>query len=262
MASDKAPAYQWYPKDYEADETVKLMSYEQEGIYRRLLDHQALHGSIPSDPAQIAMLVPKVSPARFSRLWPTFSCKFVRCGDRLVNQKLEKVKAGTAKFKADKEAAGRASAAARLEQTGNNQPNTPPNSARTVVSTAPEPASASSSASSSPKELSREADEDFQVFTRAYPAHKRQGGYLTVQAFLAARTHVGMPVLLAALEQHKRSEQWQTARYVPLMQTWLEDKRWLAQMAEPAPAERNSDDARLEALIAKGPSVRPHQVPK
>jgi hypothetical protein len=42
MSQDKQkpPAYQWYPKDYESDEAVRLMTYEQEGIYRRLLDHQ------------------------------------------------------------------------------------------------------------------------------------------------------------------------------------------------------------------------------
>ena len=142
MASEKAPAYQWYPKDYENDEAVKLMTYEQEGIYRRLLDHQALHGSIPAIPAQIAMLVPKVSLRRFLALWPAIADKFTAHNSRLVNQKLERVKANTAKFKADKVAAGIASAAARAEQTGNSQPNRPP----TGKSTAAEPASASASA--------------------------------------------------------------------------------------------------------------------
>ena len=145
MASEKAPAYQWYPKDYENDEAVKLMTYEQEGIYRRLLDHQALHGSIPAIPTQIAMLVPKVSLKRFLVLWSAIAGKFTNQNSRLVNLKLERVKAGTAKFKADKEAAGRASAAARAEQNGSSQPN----SRRTGPSTAAEPASASSSASSS-----------------------------------------------------------------------------------------------------------------
>jgi uncharacterized protein YdaU (DUF1376 family) len=145
MASEKAPAYQWYPSDFESDEAVKLMTYEQEGIYRRLLDHQSLHGSIPADVRQIAMLCPKVSQKRFLALWAGMSGKFSMSGGRLLNLKLEKVKANTAKFKADKEAAGRASAAARAEQTGNSQPN----SHRTDKPTAPEPSSSSSSALSS-----------------------------------------------------------------------------------------------------------------
>ncbi len=145
MAHEKAPAYQWYPKDYELDEAVKLMTYEQEGIYRRLLDHQALHGSIPADPRDIAMLVPKVSLKRFLSLWPRLSVKFHLVAGRLVNGKLEKVKANTAAYKAAKVAAGIASAAARAEQNGSSQPN----SARTEKATAPEPATATATASSS-----------------------------------------------------------------------------------------------------------------
>lgn len=121
----KAPAYQWYPKDYDTDEAVKLMTYEQEGIYRRLLDHQALHGSIPAEPAQIAMLVPKVPYRRFLSLWPGIASKFIDSGGRLVNRKLERVKANTAKFKADKAEAGRASAEAREALNGTAQPNRP-----------------------------------------------------------------------------------------------------------------------------------------
>lgn len=123
MAANTAPAYQWYPKDYENDEAVKLMTYEQEGIYRRLLDHQALHGSIPADVKQIAMLVPKVSLKRFLALWPALSGKFSRVDGRLLNVKLEKVKANTAAYKAAKAKAGRDSAAARLIENGTAQPN-------------------------------------------------------------------------------------------------------------------------------------------
>ena len=113
MAPEKSPAYRWYPKDYEADEAVKLMTYEQEGIYRRLLDHQALHGGIPSDPKEIAMLVPKVSLKRFLALWPRLSGKFHPIDGRLVNGKLERVKADTAAYRAKQSANGIKGAGAR-----------------------------------------------------------------------------------------------------------------------------------------------------
>lgn len=90
MGKQKAPAYSWYPKDYETDEAVKFMTYEQEGIYRRLLDHQWLHGGIPTDVQQIAKLVPKVSLRKFKQLWPGFADKFQRQGDRLINARLER----------------------------------------------------------------------------------------------------------------------------------------------------------------------------
>lgn len=119
----KAPAYQWYPKDYDSDEAVKLMTYEQEGIYRRLLDHQALHGSIPAEAAQIAMLVPKVPLKRFLSVWPGIAGKFTDVGGRLVNGKLEQVKADTAAYKAAKSTGGKHSAEARLRLYGSAQPN-------------------------------------------------------------------------------------------------------------------------------------------
>lgn len=113
MAKDKAPAYRWYPKDYDTDEAVKLMTYEQEGIYRRLLDHQALHGSIPAAPRDIAMLVPKVSLKRFLALWPRIAGKFTLVDDRLVNGKLERVRGETEAYKAKQSAAGKLGAGAR-----------------------------------------------------------------------------------------------------------------------------------------------------
>lgn len=120
--ADKAPAYQWYPKDYDTDEAVKLMTYEQEGIYRRLLDHQHLHGSIPADPKAIAQLVPKVSLKRFLTLWPALSAKFVIQDDRRVNRKLERVKADFAAFMNGRSVGGRRSAQLRLALYGTAQP--------------------------------------------------------------------------------------------------------------------------------------------
>ena len=113
MSTRKAPAYQWYPKDYAEDETVKLMTYEQEGIYRRLLDHQALHGSIPVEVRQVAMLVPKVPLKRFLMAWEGMKEKFPVVEGRRVNLKLKAVKQQTADYKAKQAANGRRGAAER-----------------------------------------------------------------------------------------------------------------------------------------------------
>ena len=142
MAAEKAPAYQWYPKDYDTDEAVKFMTYEQEGIYRRLLDHQALHGSIPSDPAEIAMLVPKCSPKRFLAHWPRLSGKFEPVEGRLVNPKLERVRADTAAFKERKSKNGKAGAEKRWQRDG--KPIAPE-----IANVSPASASASASATAS-----------------------------------------------------------------------------------------------------------------
>jgi hypothetical protein len=121
----KAPAYQWFPKDFETDEAVKLMTYEQEGIYRRLLDHQSLHGSIPSDPQDVAKLLPKIQLQDFLALWPALAPKFPTRAGRRVNRKLERVKDDFAAFLTRKGHGGRASAQLRLQVYGTAQPQKP-----------------------------------------------------------------------------------------------------------------------------------------
>ena len=109
----RIPAYLWYPRDFDMDEEVKLMTYEEEGVYRRLLDHQWFHDGLPADVKQIARLVPKLSAARFLKLWPSMAMKFQARDGRLVNPKLERVRLEFEAFKSAKAAAGKAGAAAR-----------------------------------------------------------------------------------------------------------------------------------------------------
>lgn len=120
---NKRPAYQWYPADADSDEVFKLMTYEQEGIYRRLLDHQWIEGSIPSDVESLARLLPKVPRDRFLEIWPLISSKFrPRNSDRLVNDKLESQRRKLDKFVQSQKVKSRKGVAARKLQTKNRQP--------------------------------------------------------------------------------------------------------------------------------------------
>lgn len=78
---------------------------------------------------------------------------------------------------------------------------------------------------------------DLQVeqFQAAYPAHRRQADFMTVQMLCVAIQTEGLDTLLTALEQHKRSEQWQTPKTVSNMKLWLSEKRWKQILPEPAP---------------------------
>lgn len=119
MDRRKAPSYPWYVRDYAEDEAVKLMTYEQEGVYRRLLDHQWFHGGLPSDINQVAQLVPKVAPKRFKKdIWPAMQAKFELTEGRLINPKLERVRADVAAFKRQRSEAGKAGAATRWAKDG------------------------------------------------------------------------------------------------------------------------------------------------
>jgi hypothetical protein len=80
------------------------------------------------------------------------------------------------------------------------------------------------------------ADADYHAFREAYPPSRRVGGKLAHKAFTqATRGHPErLALMLSALEQHKRSDQWQVAKMIPLMTTWLNQERWVQVLAEPS----------------------------
>jgi len=77
-------------------------------------------------------------------------------------------------------------------------------------------------------------DELFEQFVDAYPAARRQRGYFVTALFLRALNKAGFTVLRDALEQHKRSEQWQNVALIPMLKKWLEEERWIQVLPEPA----------------------------
>lgn len=86
----KAPAFQFYPKDYQSDEHVMLMDLDQRGAYVDLLCHSWLHGSIPSDVSALARIC-RTTPARMGRLWPGIAPCWKALEDgRLVNGRQER----------------------------------------------------------------------------------------------------------------------------------------------------------------------------
>lgn len=76
------------------------------------------------------------------------------------------------------------------------------------------------------------SDELFEQFVQAYPAARRQRGYMATQLFIAALSKVSFDVLMEALDQHGRSEQWRDKTMVPLMTKWLEQERWIQILPE------------------------------
>ena len=77
------------------------------------------------------------------------------------------------------------------------------------------------------------ADADFEQFRKAYPAARRIGGKAARDAFRRAVAVCSLKAMLTALEQHQRSEQWQTPKLIPLMTTWLNQERWRQVLPEP-----------------------------
>ena len=97
-----------------------------------------------------------------------------------------------------------------------------------------------------------ERDAQFTEFVNAYPAARRQRGYIAEQMFLLALDKCSYEVLITALEQHKRSEQWQREpRFIPSLLTWLQQEHWIRVLPEPeaAPNRRTPfEQARHDGL--------------
>jgi len=93
MATEQAPAYQWYVKDWRSSRKVQLMTFQQRGMYREMLDEQWEEFSLPDSPDEVAELLGGPI-ADWRRHWPKLRACFTVLEDgRLQNERLEKVRA-------------------------------------------------------------------------------------------------------------------------------------------------------------------------
>lgn len=117
MAREKAPAFQFYPKDFISDERVMRMTYTERGIYITLLSVCWLEGSIPGQPRAIAMML-KIPTARFLKLWrgPLSRCFETNSDGRLIQKRLEREREAQARYRVLQSEKGKASAQARFNR--------------------------------------------------------------------------------------------------------------------------------------------------
>lgn len=256
---DKAPAYQWYVRDYMSDEAVALMSYEQQGIYRALLDRQWLEGSIPADPSQLAAIL-RVPAARFEKLWPRIAVKFSPVADgRLANGRMERERQKAEDYKRAASENGKKGAAKKWggHKSANGHAIDSPMADSSFAS-----AFASASAPAG-KHMRRSAPRlvlapGFLEFWAAYPKHKgrkdaeKAWNRLTPDAALQQQ-------IQDALIWQKRSPDWvkDGGQFVPFPATYLNNRRW---EDEPVDASRFAGTsartagnlAELQAFVAAG----------
>jgi uncharacterized protein YdaU (DUF1376 family) len=123
----EAPAFQFYPADF--DQGTAEMTLDETGLYIRLLGHQWLTGSVPSDPSRIAS-VAHTTVEVLERLWPVVSRKFETGPDgRLRNARLEAEREKQREWRAKQVTSGRAGAEARwrAHRIHRGKPNGDPN---------------------------------------------------------------------------------------------------------------------------------------
>lgn len=144
----KSPAYQWYVSDYRSDENVMLMNYEQQGVYRFLLDHQWLHGSIPNNPSLLSGLL-KIDEKHFSeQIWGAIAPCFVESNNRLLNLRMERDRQIKDEFLAKQAENGRRGGRPKQVQKEKEKPKQKPNKSGGLILANPNESSSSSSSSS------------------------------------------------------------------------------------------------------------------
>jgi uncharacterized protein YdaU (DUF1376 family) len=250
MSKTKAPAYQWYPRDFAADEPVILMSLEEEGAYRRLLDHQWSHGSVPADISQIAIICKNAPVARMRRMWGAIArCFEPLDGDpeRLVNRRLERVRQEAERFRDTRSESGRLGAEKRWGKQGGDDSGANGGAIAEPMATDSSSSSSSTSSSNPPTgdKQTGEIEADFERAWRAYPRRPNDVRGKARKAYLARRkAGVSAEELQRGVEAYAAYVQRERVepRYVKQAGTFFgPDEHWLADFGEVAslsPGER------------------------
>jgi uncharacterized protein YdaU (DUF1376 family) len=123
--TDKAPAFQFYPKDFLSDAKVQQMSNTEVGIYVRLLCSCWLEGGLPLETTALAHLA-RMPVKQFTKIWENTvvrSCFYVVDG-QMQHKRLDEEREKQAAFRRRQSDKGKASAAARSVQPEANHGST------------------------------------------------------------------------------------------------------------------------------------------
>lgn len=105
-------SYPWYVNDWLGSSTRAVMSAEQRGIYRDLLDVCWREGSLPSDDGTLQRIA-AVTDKEWRRSWPGVKDKFELRDGRLWNAKVDAKRPKVAQAKANRSASATKAAEAR-----------------------------------------------------------------------------------------------------------------------------------------------------
>jgi len=112
------PFFKFYPADWLAAAEISTMTLEQQGAYIRLLCYNWREGSLPNDVDKMARLV-GTDPLHFrGEIWPALEGCFELRNEGLVNPRLEDERLAYQRISNAGRIGGKASAAARQTDTG------------------------------------------------------------------------------------------------------------------------------------------------
>jgi uncharacterized protein YdaU (DUF1376 family) len=119
MAYEKAPAFQFYPKDWLSDARVRDLTRAERGDYIELLSYCWIEGSLPADPKVLARRLGRDTNRSVASL-QRLTQMFAQVGDRLYHKRLEKERGKQNFFSELQRKRGKASARKRFSRTGSS----------------------------------------------------------------------------------------------------------------------------------------------
>ena len=117
MAGRQSPSFQFYPRDWLASSSVRRMTLAERGAYIDLLAYAWQDGGFPDDDAEIARML-QVSTSVWRKLARRVRPRFEVQDGRLINARLECVRAEQAAYRERRANAGRSGAAKRWRNSG------------------------------------------------------------------------------------------------------------------------------------------------
>lgn len=223
MAPERAPAFQFYPKEFLADGNVGGMSLQERGAYITLLCFCWNDGSIPTDPARLATMCSTTAKA-FAACWPAVRACFREQNGRFIHPRLERERAKQDEHRERRSDRGVRGAEGRWKK---HEPSMPQASSK-HASSIDQALLGDGSASASPISISKQIEPSaFEVFWDAYP--RKVGKPKAESAFRkVSRSGPVLEAMLVAIVTQKRSAQWTRdgGEFIPHPATWLNQRRW------------------------------------
>ncbi|MEO8679239.1 MAG: DUF1376 domain-containing protein [Vicinamibacterales bacterium] len=249
MAAEKAPAFQFYPKDFLTDGHVMAMNLTELGAYIRLLCLCWMEQSLPSDLVVLGRRC-GVSAVTFTRLWPALEPCFVVSEGRLVQPRIERERRKQDTWRAMKAEAGKkggeAKAAAKQKRSRRLAEASPPSSSSSSLSDLP-----SSSSVFDLQPSVENTETRFRRFWAIYPNRKAKGEAL--KAWQKRNPSEAMTeIIIAAVERQKLWPDWtkNSGQFIPHPATWLNRGSWEDESTV-AVVSRVSDIGRQNAANAE-----------
>jgi len=99
---------------------------------------------------------------------------------------------------------------------------------------------------------------DFNSFWEKYPVGRKVKKDKAQKIFLTIK-RIELENILSSLEKHKKSEQWQTLKYIPHPPTWLGNKQWNDEITESKESMHEMSKRYIKDSIAKFGDSTPAQ---